>query len=101
MWIAAPLTKIIVTNRRKSNTRIDPKPSYVREFVTHMIAERRVQGQILTSRRIVWHCPKKPSRFDLRIEALDRFDHTSERPVPMVPAVAVVPNVSRVDRSEI
>lgn len=38
MWIAAPLTKIIVINQRKSNTRSDPNPSYAREFMTHTIA---------------------------------------------------------------
>jgi hypothetical protein len=38
MWIAAPLTTIIVINQWKSNTRSDPNPSYAREFMTHTIA---------------------------------------------------------------
>jgi hypothetical protein len=38
MWIAAPLTTIIVINQRKSNTRSHPNPSYARKFMTHRIA---------------------------------------------------------------
>jgi hypothetical protein len=44
MWIAAPLTKIIVTNRRKSNTCSDPNPSYAHEFMTHTIAVSEENG---------------------------------------------------------
>ena len=33
--------------------------------------------------------------FDLRIEALHRFEHTQEKTVPMVPTVPIVPIVSR------
>jgi hypothetical protein len=44
MWIAAPLTRIIVINRRKSNTRSDLNPSHVREFMTHTIAVSEEKG---------------------------------------------------------
>jgi hypothetical protein len=47
MWIAAPLATIIVINQWKSNTRIDPKPSHPREFMTHTIASERGKGRAI------------------------------------------------------
>jgi hypothetical protein len=45
MWIAAPLTKIIVINQRKSNTSSDPKSSYAREFMARTIAITEEKGE--------------------------------------------------------
>jgi hypothetical protein len=65
MWIAAPLTKIIVISQRKSITRNHPNPSYPRKFMTHRIAVSVEKNQ--PSYRMIQSIDAKRSSSERRI----------------------------------